>query len=192
MCNAPFRDAIGKRPYRSSYKTSNVALAISTNDNPEIRECYSLLGTIHDPEIPVLSILDLGIVRDIELQSPLQQEGQVRVTITSTYTGCPAMDTIAMLIRMELLKKGYKKVEIMTAISPAWTTDWMSQEGKQKLKVYGIAPPDKRFEIPADGIICPHCGSAHTRLLSEFGSTACKSLLQCNECKEPFDYFKCH
>ncbi|MBM3914458.1 MAG: 1,2-phenylacetyl-CoA epoxidase subunit PaaD [Sphingomonadales bacterium] len=161
-------------------------------DNTELQDCYDLLATIHDPEIPVLSILDLGIVRDVELLRPLQDEGHIRVTITATYTGCPAMDTIALLIKMALLTKGYKKVEIATTIAPAWTTDWMSAAGKEKLKTYGIAPPDKRFEIPADGIVCPQCGSSHTRLLSEFGSTACKSLLQCNDCAEPFDYFKCH
>jgi ring-1,2-phenylacetyl-CoA epoxidase subunit PaaD len=165
--------------------------AIARDDN-EVQDCYALLGTIHDPEIPVLSILDLGIVRNIELLHSLQDTGHIRVTITATYTGCPAMDTIATLIRMELLKKGYKTIEIITAIAPAWTTDWMSEDGKEKLKRYGIAPPDKRFEIPTDGIACPQCGSSNTRLLSEFGSTACKSLLQCNDCAEPFDYFKCH
>lgn len=165
--------------------------AVAVEDQ-ELQDCYSLLSTIHDPEIPVLSILDLGIVRRVELLSSLTAEGHIRITITATYTGCPAMDTIAMLIKMELLKKGYKKVEVLSTISPAWTTDWMSSEGKEKLKQYGIAPPDKRFEIPADGIICPQCGSENTHLLSEFGSTACKSLLQCNSCSEPFDYFKCH
>lgn len=163
-----------------------------TTDNNELQDCYAWLAAIHDPEIPVLSILDLGIVRKIELLSTLNQEGHIRVTITATYTGCPAMDTIAMLIKMELLNKGYKKVEVERSIAPAWTTDWMTQEGKEKLSAYGIAPPDKRFSIPDNGITCPQCGSSNTRLLSEFGSTACKSLLQCNDCAEPFDYFKCH
>lgn len=158
----------------------------------ELNECYHWLSTIHDPEIPVLSIVDLGIVRKVELLSPRADKGIVSVTITATYTGCPAMDTIATLITMELLSKGYKKVEVVRAISPAWTTDWMSQAGKEKLKTYGIAPPDARFQRPDDGIGCPQCGSHNTRLLSEFGSTACKALLQCNNCAEPFDYFKCH
>ncbi|MFM8806396.1 MAG: 1,2-phenylacetyl-CoA epoxidase subunit PaaD [Sphingomonadales bacterium] len=161
-------------------------------DSTELQECYAVLGTIHDPEIPVLTILDLGIVRQVALLSSVHEQGHVSITITATYTGCPAMDAIAVLIKIELLKKGYKKVEVLTTIAPAWTTDWMSEEGKEKLKTYGIAPPDKRFEIPADGIACPQCGSSNTRLLSEFGSTACKSLLQCNDCAEPFDYFKCH
>jgi ring-1,2-phenylacetyl-CoA epoxidase subunit PaaD len=165
---------------------------IVRTDQQERNDCYRWLSTIHDPEIPVLSIIDLGIVRDVELLSELAAQGHVRVTITATYTGCPAMDTIATLIKMELLSKGYKKVEVVTAITPAWTTDWMSQEGKEKLKSYGIAPPDGRFQKPEDGITCPQCGSSNTRLLSEFGSTACKSLLQCNDCAEPFDYFKCH
>lgn len=163
-----------------------------TSDNNELQDCYALLATIHDPEIPVLSIVDLGIVRKVELLSSLHDEGHIRVTITATYTGCPAMDTIATLIKIELLSKGYKKVEVTPSIAPAWTTDWMSQEGKEKLKAYGIAPPDKRFSNPDNGITCPQCGSSNTRLLSEFGSTACKSLLQCNDCAEPFDYFKCH
>ena len=170
-----------------------------TTDNNELQDCYAWLAAIHDPEIPVLSILDLGIVRNIELLSTLNQEGHVRVTITATYTGCPAMDTIAMLIKMELLNKGYKKVEVERSISPAWTTDWMSEEGRKKLKAYGIAPPipgtnAKRIEAlfsEAPQPDCPHCGAKNTKLVSQFGSTACKALYQCQDCKEPFDYFKC-
>jgi ring-1,2-phenylacetyl-CoA epoxidase subunit PaaD len=148
---------------------------------------YTYLEEIKDPEIPVLSIIDLGIVRDIKLN-----DDELEVTITSTYTGCPAMDMIAAAIRVELATLGFKKIKIITAISPAWTTDWMSEEGKIKLKEYGIAAPDKRFTIPKDGVECPLCNSINTRLISEFGSTACKALYQCNDCKEPFDYFKCH
>lgn len=148
---------------------------------------YTYLEEIKDPEIPVLSIIDLGIVRDIQMNGD-----ELEVTITSTYTGCPAMDMIAAAIRIELTTLGFKKIKIITAISPAWTTDWMSEEGKRKLKEYGIAAPDKRFTIAADGVECPHCNSTDTRLISEFGSTACKALYQCNDCKEPFDYFKCH
>jgi ring-1,2-phenylacetyl-CoA epoxidase subunit PaaD len=148
---------------------------------------YTYLEEIKDPEIPVLSIIDLGIVRDIQMN-----RDELEVTITSTYTGCPAMDMIAAAIRIELTTLGFKKVKIINAISPAWTTDWMSEEGKRKLKEYGIAAPDKRFTIAADGVECPHCNSMDTRLISEFGSTACKALYQCNDCKEPFDYFKCH
>jgi ring-1,2-phenylacetyl-CoA epoxidase subunit PaaD len=148
---------------------------------------YEILSRIADPEIPVLTLHDLGIVRNVEIKHE-----EVIVTITSTYTGCPAMDMIATQIRMELAAAGYTSVRIEQSIRPAWTTDWMSESGKQKLQTYGIAPPDKRFSIPADGVACPRCGSNHTRLLSEFGSTACKALYQCQNCQEPFDFFKCH
>lgn len=145
------------------------------------------LEDIKDPEIPVLSIVDLGIVRDIIIDGE-----QAEVCITATYTGCPAMDFIATAIRNEMFVHGFKNIKITTVHSPAWTTDWISNKGKQKLQQYGIAPPDKRFSIPADGVPCPQCHSENTKLLSEFGSTACKALYQCNDCKEPFDYFKCH
>lgn len=149
---------------------------------------FAYLEEIKDPEIPVLSIIDLGIVRDIELN----EKDELEVTITATYNGCPAMDMIATAIRIGLTTLGFKKIKIIQTVSPAWTTDWMSEAGKRKLQEYGIAPPDKRFVIPKDGVECPQCHSANTTLISEFGSTACKSLYQCNDCKEPFDYFKCH
>jgi ring-1,2-phenylacetyl-CoA epoxidase subunit PaaD len=156
----------------------------------EEKKIWSVLENIYDPEIPVLSIIDLGIVREIIPPAP---GGEVlRVRLTPTYSGCPAMDMIAAQIRMELAKIGFKKIDIVYALSPAWTTDWISEEGKRKLQEYGIAPPDKRFSIPKDGVVCPHCGSFHTALLSEFGSTACKALYRCKDCMEPFDYFKCH
>jgi len=146
-----------------------------------------ILETVTDPEIPVLTIADMGIVRDIKING----DG-VEVIITPTYTGCPAMDMIAMNIKLALLEKGFVNVKVTPVLSPAWTTDWMSEEGKRKLEAYGIAAPDKRFAIPKDGVECPQCHSANTRVISEFGSTACKALYQCNDCKEPFDYFKCH
>ena len=150
-------------------------------------QIWHWLDEVKDPEIPVLSLIDLGVIQEVTCT-----DGRTEVVIIPTYSGCPAMKEMETDIVKVLHAHGVMDAKVHLRLSPAWTTDWMSQEGKQKLKVYGIAPPDKRFEIPADGIICPHCGSAHTRLLSEFGSTACKSLLQCNECKEPFDYFKCH
>jgi ring-1,2-phenylacetyl-CoA epoxidase subunit PaaD len=151
----------------------------------------SILETITDPEIPVLSILDLGIVRDIKLKND-----EIEVFITPTYSGCPAMDVIAMNIRMTLLQKGFKKIKITQQLSPAWTTDWMTENGKEKLKAYGIAPPatktfDKNY-LENLVVECPQCHSLNTKLISEFGSTACKALYQCNNCLEPFDYFKCH
>jgi len=150
------------------------------------------LEEICDPEIPVLSIVDLGIVRAIHLKKDIAGDIEIEVVITSTYTGCPAMDMIATEIRVMLATLGFKKITVTQSLSPAWTTDWMTESGKQKLNAYGIAPPDKRFSIPEDGVACPQCNSLHTKLLSEFGSTACKALYQCGDCKEPFDYFKCH
>lgn len=148
----------------------------------------SILQQVCDPEVPVLSILDLGIVRDIKINNNL-----VEVVITPTYSGCPAMDAISVDIRLKLLEHGYKSSKITSVLSPAWTTDWMTEEGKRKLNEYGIAPPYRSGrDGETDIIICPRCHSSNTKLLSQFGSTACKALYQCNDCKEPFDYFKCH
>lgn len=148
---------------------------------------WDALYDIKDPEIPVLSIIDLGIVRNIIIEGD-----SVEVFITATYTACPAMDFIALAIKNQLFTYGFKTVKVTTVHAPAWTTDWMTESGKQKLKAYGIAAPDKRFTVPQDGVQCPQCNSFNTKLLSEFGSTACKALYQCNDCREPFDYFKCH
>jgi len=155
---------------------------------------YTYLEEVKDPEVPVLSVLDLGIVRDIILK-----DDEIEVMITPTYSGCPAMDMIALQIRMSLLSRGYKNVKITQVLSPAWTTDWMSEEGKRKLKEYGIAPPNPKQQVcsqelfaPHESVQCPRCNSYHTQRISEFGSTACKALYQCLDCKEPFDYFRCH
>lgn len=155
------------------------------------KKIWSILETVTDPEVPVLTIIDLGIVRDVILNSP-SGDGGIEVVITPTYTGCPAMDMISMHIKLALLENGYSNIRITSVLSPPWTTDWMSEEGKRKLQEYGIAPPNKQFEIPDDGVECPQCKSANTKLISEFGSTACKALYKCDDCKEPFDYFKCH
>lgn len=159
-----------------------------------IRELWTLLGEVNDPEVPVLSVVDLGIVRDIRIVNDFPE-----IVITPTYSGCPAMDMIRMNIRMHLLEKGFSDVRIVTVLSPAWTTDWMSEAGKKKLEAYGIAPPMPtqtvcRLEMFSreEAIQCPHCHSYHTTMISEFGSTACKALYRCEDCKEPFDYFKCH
>jgi len=153
------------------------------------KKIWDILETVCDPEIPVLSILDMGIVREIKINP-----GEVEVIITPTYSGCPAMDAISMDIRLKLLEHGYKKINITSILSPAWTTDWMSEEGKRKLKAYGIAPPQRSGDLKSPDYLptCPQCNSTNTKLLSQFGSTACKALYQCNDCKEPFDYFKCH
>ena len=150
----------------------------------------SILQDVCDPEIPVLSILDMGIIRDIKINGE-----ELEVVITPTYSGCPAMDAISMDIRLKLIEHGYNKIKITSVLSPAWTTDWMSEDGKRKLKEYGIAPPGNlsgHLKWPDKLPSCPQCNSANTKLLSQFGSTACKALYQCNDCKEPFDYFKCH
>ena len=155
----------------------------------EEEKIWQLLETVCDPEIPVLTIIDLGIVRDVKYES-----GVANITITPTYSGCPAMDAISMDIRFKLIEHGFTNIKISSVLSPAWTTDWMSENGKRKLNAYGIAPP----RLVADGITsvnslqCPQCHSTNTKLISQFGSTACKALYQCNDCKEPFDYFKCH
>jgi ring-1,2-phenylacetyl-CoA epoxidase subunit PaaD len=150
----------------------------------------ALLSEIPDPEIPVINIKDLGILRDVSCQN-----GHYTITITPTYTACPAMGWIEEEIKNKLSEKGITDVEVRTTYTPAWTTDWMSDETKQKLKLYGIAPPmhsscTKLFG--AAKTACPHCGSSDTELISQFGSTACKSLLKCKTCREPFELFKCH
>ena len=160
----------------------------------DIKKIWNLLSQVNDPELPVLSIVDLAIVRDVK-----EYDGTIEVIITPTYSGCPAMDVITMDIRAALLSNGIDDFKITTILSPAWTTDWMTEEGKLKLKSYGIAPPtpgqsvcDARMFQLEEAIQCPLCNSYNTRMISQFGSTACKSLYQCNDCKEPFDYFKCH
>lgn len=158
----------------------------------ELQEIYDLLEQVPDPEVPVLSILDLGIVREVEVR-----DGKAIITITPTYTGCPAMDMITVNIRAILQENGWES-EVESVLSPAWTTDWMSEEGRRKLKKYGIAPPvvqtsDKRSLAGESKLVaCPICDSPNTELLSQFGSTACKALYKCKDCLEPFDYFKCH
>lgn len=154
---------------------------------------------VHDPEVPVLSVIDLGIIRDIkDFNTPSGDKG-IEVIITPTYSGCPAMNTIEWDIRSLLAQNGYANIKITTVLSPAWTTGWMSEAGKEKLKAYGIAPPNSIQSVcnttlfaADEAIQCPRCNSYNTRLVSQFGSTACKALYQCNDCHEPFDYFKCH
>ena len=156
----------------------------------DIQTITSYISDIPDPEIPVITIKELGILRDVKWV-----EDTVMVTITPTYTGCPAMGLIEAQIKENLAAKGIHKVKVDLTYTPAWTTDWMSEEAKEKLRKYGIAPPVhsscfKSFNtLP---VACPRCRSSHTRLISQFGSTACKALYQCEDCKEPFDHFKCH
>ena len=151
-----------------------------------------LLENVFDPEVPVLTVQDLGIIREVIITN----DKEVEIVITPTYSGCPAMNTIAMNIKFELMSHGIQHVKVTEVLSPAWTTDWMSEKGKQKLKEYGIAPPQystKNNPSESEAIVpCPRCQSMHTKLISQYGSTACKALYKCNDCFEPFDYFKCH
>ena len=142
-------------------------------------EIWKLLETIPDPEIPVISVVELGVVRDIKIENE-----KISVIVTPTYSGCPAIQQMQDDIKQKLLENGFKNFEIVTQLSPAWTTDWMSKETKEKLKQYGIAPPENIIE-------CPQCNSKNIEIISEFSSTACKALYRCNQCLEPFDYFKC-
>ena len=163
-------------------------------------QVWAWLGEVPDPEIPVISVVDLGIVRDVACQ-----DGEWVVTITPTYSGCPAMQVISEAVGDALRARGLERLRIATRLSPAWTTDWMSEAGKAALKGYGIAPPVqqaidisglrggiKRGAFKEPEVACPHCGSTHTQLTSQFGSTPCKALYKCLDCREPFDYFKCH
>ena len=161
---------------------------------PSHQQVLQWLESVPDPEIPVLSVVDLGLIRETGWQGDC-----CVVVITPTYTGCPAMQMIADDIRNALQARGIEHVQIETRLSPAWTTDWLSEKGRAALKNYGIAPPAEQA-IDISGITrqstvvvpCPLCGSDHTRLISHFGSTACKALYRCLDCGEPFDYFKPH
>ena len=160
------------------------------------QQVYEWLSVVTDPEVPVLTILDLGIVRDVTI-SGRGEETAIKISITPTYSGCPAMDVIAIGIRMALASRGIKHITIEPQLSPAWTTDWMTETGKDKLKAYGIAPPHRKAFQPLglfeeDKISCPRCGSEETELVSQFGPTSCKALYKCLSCKEPFEHFKCH
>lgn len=161
--------------------------------NINLDEVKSWLQAVKDPEIPVLTIQDLGVLRSIET---LPDSG-IRVTITPTYSGCPAMNTIANDVRRLLKSKGIQRVEVVESLQPPWTTDWLSGEAHKKLEAFGIAPPqsgspDKTALFSeAVTVPCPQCKSRNTQLVSQFGSTACKALYRCSDCNEPFDYFKC-
>ena len=156
------------------------------------QRAWDAASAVVDPEIPVLTIADLGVLREVTLRD----DGGVEVAITPTYSGCPAMNTIAFEVEIALERAGFANASVRTVLSPAWTTDWMSEDGRRKLKGYGIAPPlpasSRRALFGIQQVQCPQCGSRDTELLSEFGSTSCKALWRCRGCREPFDYFKCH
>lgn len=165
--------------------------------NPQeqiLQKAHLLLQSVTDPEIPVLSVFDLGIVREIRSGS----DGVLEVVITPTYSGCPAMGVLEVNIRAALQEEGIDPVRVITVLSPAWTTSWLTESGKEKLRAFGIAPPeeaskDKKALMGERRVLqCPHCSSANTEMVSQFGSTSCKALFRCLDCLEPFDYFKCH
>jgi ring-1,2-phenylacetyl-CoA epoxidase subunit PaaD len=160
---------------------------VGGTDKTDTAGLFDLLSTVVDPEIPVLTLQDLGVLRDISVA-----DGAVEVTITPTYAGCPAMETMRADIEAVLTQAGYHNITVVQSLSPAWTTDWMSENGREKLHAYGIAPPiATSCGQQAGQIECPQCNSVDVKLISEFGSTACKALYQCQDCREPFDYFKC-
>lgn len=155
---------------------------MAVNPQASVEDIWVWLDQVPDPEIPVISIVDLGVVRDVEWR-----DDDLNVVITPTYTGCPAMSVIPDDIKAELHKHGIDKVSISTQLAPPWTTDWLSAKGKTQLHAYGIAPPQSAGEPDA----CPRCQSTDVEKVSQFGSTPCKALWRCLSCLEPFDYFKC-
>ena len=168
---------------------------------PAIDTIWQWLAEVVDPEIPVLSIVDLGIVRDVRW-SGAGSDGELVVAITPTYSGCPATEMIARDIRTTLSEHGISKLRLVNQLAPAWTTDWMTESAKEQLLAYGIVPPQKLtpellpanglFAAPIASVLCPRCRSTATEMVSRFGSTPCKSLYRCRQCLEPFDVFKCH
>ena len=162
-----------------------------TSSDSELRSrAWAAAAAVVDPEIPVLTVADLGVLREVRVEN-----GAVEAFITPTYSGCPAMDMISLEVELALERAGFHAPKVTRVISPAWTTDWISREGKEKLARFGIAPPKakagRRALFGEECVKCPRCGSDETSRISEFGSTPCKALYRCTACAEPFDYFKC-
>jgi len=170
-----------------------MVIVAAPRKGPDPAAIWAILEEVKDPEIPVLSIVDLGIARAVNYSD----SGQLEIVISPTYSGCPAMYMLEQQIREILTEHGLTDHIITTRLSPAWTTDWMTEQGRDKLRAYGIAPPEKTSHNKSvlfggqKKIPCPKCGSDNSEQISEFGSTACKALYRCLDCKEPFDYFKC-
>ena len=172
---------------------------MTTSTAPTAEAVRSVLACVTDPEIPVVTIADLGILRGVDVDGE-----RIDVTITPTYSGCPAMAEIEADVRSALAQHGWRDVHVRTVLSPAWTTDWMTEDGRRKLREFGIAPPSPRAAGPVlvqlgprprgvqPDVACPHCGSAQTEELTRFASTSCKALWRCRSCREPFDHFKAH
>ena len=173
--------------------TSLQAVARPVPTDAAARRAWDVAATVTDPEVPVLTIEDLGVLRSVELDAA----GRVRVQLTPTYSGCPALDAMRDDVLLALTHAGYADVRVDVVLSPAWTTDWMSEAGKQKLRRYGIQAPNGHAAARGTGPVrvqfavkCPRCDSLNTRELARFGSTSCKALYECRDCLEPFDYFK--
>lgn len=168
--------------------------ASAQHRTPAERRVWELLRQVPDPEIPVLSIVDLGIVR----HAGIGADGVVQVGLSPTYSGCPATAVIRASVLQALREAGFDRVDVRDVLAPAWTSDWITEDGRRKLREYGIAPPAqtvasvRQIWQPAPEIACPRCDSHDTTKVSEFGSTPCKAHYRCNSCLEPFDYFKCH
>lgn len=169
-----------------------MSAAIEKLDAARLRErAWTAAAAVVDPELPVLTIEDLGVLREVRVSG----EGKVEALITPTYLGCPAMNMITLEVELALERAGFAKPKVTTVMSPAWSTDWMSESGKEKLREFGIAPPlakaGRRALFGEENVACPSCKSTNTERISEFGSTSCKALWRCKTCSEPFDYFKC-
>ena len=165
--------------------------SVTTVTDFELARAYDAASAVPDPEVPCVTVADLGILRSVTRDA----DGAIVVRLTPTYSGCPAVIAIEMAVETALLEAGID-AKIERVIAPAWTTDWISDEGREKLRAYGIAPPvgasgGRRAFFSEDVIACPRCGSTRTTKVSEFGSTACKAHYRCDDCAEPFDYFKC-
>ncbi len=165
---------------------------IATAPSPTVESVMAILATVPDPEVPVISVVDLGIIRKVEFEG-----GALTVSVTPTYSGCPAIEAININVLAALQEAGFTEVKVKSVIAPAWSTDDITAAGRAKLQEYGIAPPNgsaSKASLTGDDKprACPQCASTDTQLLSQFGSTACKALYKCHACLEPFDYFKCH
>lgn len=183
----------GRASARDETLLRTVRVEAATGDGgPERTRAWAVAASVLDPEVPVLTIEDLGVLRDVVVEG-----GRVTVTITPTYSGCPAMDAIRDDVVLALTAAGFEHVDVRLVLAPAWTTDWMTDAGKRKLVDYGIAPPTGRAAVRGPipvrlSVRCPRCGSLDTREVARFGSTACKALYECRACLEPFDHFKAH
>ena len=166
------------------------ALPSQVEADDDLARARAAAAAVLDPEVPVLTLADLGVLRDV-----FRRDGQIVVTLTPTYTGCPATAAIQMAVETALLDAGLTTARVETVLSPPWTTDDLTEDGRRKLTAYGIAPPNRTVAaglFAVETVACPKCGSLQTVKISDFGSTACKALWRCEACREPFDYFKCH